>query len=189
MLHFLTIAMVQHVPPSWYLNSRHTEEDEWKSTFQSFLTQKLQTHIFIMFLWFSGPFSSISPKSEDSSWKSHTPAWPLQALTTYFHFPCPSCISVHYLCMFYNQQVDDTTLVLLYSSCSLSSVLLPEFSCQLCALWVGLFSRSQQIFSKLCSFLKVFLLHIIKPPSFSICIYDCWLQFVCKICQMILDAN
>lgn len=137
-----------------------------------------------MFLWFSGPFSSISLKSEDSFWNpTHQPDLSTLCLTTYFHFPCPSH-ALYYLCMFFNQQADVTTWLLLYSSCSLSSVLLSVILLPaVCS--VGRFiEQSQQIFSKLCC-----LLNIIKTLSFSMCLYDCWLQFVHKLCQMLLDAK
>lgn len=96
---FPTIAIVQQVIPSRSLNSWQMEQDERKSAFQSFPTQELQIqNTFMMFLWLSGPFPSISPKSP--SWKTYTSAWPCPALLNYlfqFSFPfyfCPSPLHV-----------------------------------------------------------------------------------------------
>lgn len=95
--------------------------DEWKSAFQSFLTQKLQTHFSlyscnsrVLFLQF---LPNLKTPSENPI---NHPDLSMLCQDNHFHFTRASSISVHNLWMIYKQQAGITTLLLLYSSCSLS---------------------------------------------------------------------
>lgn len=97
--------------------------DEWKTAFQSFLTQQLQTNFSwnscnsrVLFLQFLPSLK----KKDPSENPTNNPHLSMLCLDNHFHFPCASSISVHYLWMIYEQQAGVTTLLLLYSSCSFS---------------------------------------------------------------------